>query len=60
MNLFIIPSWHPHRCFPWEGSFLVEQALAIAGMRPGWKVGVSLWGQGEGFVSTAHLLKPPR
>jgi glycosyltransferase involved in cell wall biosynthesis len=60
MNLFIIPSWHPHRCFPWEGSFLVEQALAIAGTRPGWKVGVSLWGQGEGFVSTAHLLKSPR
>jgi glycosyltransferase involved in cell wall biosynthesis len=60
MNLFIIPSWHPHRCFPWEGSFLVEQGLAIAATRPGWKVGVSLWGQGEGFVSTAHLLKSPR
>ena len=60
MNLFIIPSWHPHRCFPWEGSFLVEQARAIAETRPGWKVGVSLWGQGEGFVSTAHLLQSPR
>lgn len=60
MNLFIIPSWHPHRCYPWEGSFLVEQAQAIAETRPGWKVGVSLWGQGEGFVSTAHLLKSPR
>jgi glycosyltransferase involved in cell wall biosynthesis len=60
MNLFIIPSWHPHRCFPWEGSFLVEQAEAIAETRPGWNVGVSLWGQGEGFVSTAHLLKSPR
>jgi glycosyltransferase involved in cell wall biosynthesis len=60
MNLFVIPSWHPHRCFPWEGSFLTEQALAIAGTRPGWKVGVSLWGQGEGFVSTAHLLRSPR
>lgn len=60
MNLFIIPSWHPHRCFPWEGSFLVEQAGAIASTRPDWRVGVSLWGQGEGFVSTAHLLKSPR
>jgi len=60
VNLFIIPSWYPHRCYPWEGSFLVEQAQAIAGTRPDWKVGLSLWGQGEGFVSTAHLLKSPR
>jgi glycosyltransferase involved in cell wall biosynthesis len=60
MNLFIIPSWYPHRCFPWEGSFLVEQAAAIASTRPDWKVGLSLWGQGEGFVSAAHLLKSPR
>jgi glycosyltransferase involved in cell wall biosynthesis len=60
MNLFIIPSWYPHRCFPWEGSFLIEQAEAIASTRPDWKVGLSLWGQGEGFVSTAHLLKSPR
>jgi hypothetical protein len=60
MNVFIIPSWYPHRCFPWEGSFLVEQAEAIASTRPDWKVGLSLWGQGEGFVSTAHLLKSPR
>jgi glycosyltransferase involved in cell wall biosynthesis len=60
VNLFVIPSWHPHRCFPWEGVFLVEQARAIAETRPGWNVGVSLWGQGEGFVSTAHLLRSPR
>jgi glycosyltransferase involved in cell wall biosynthesis len=60
MNVFIIPSWWPHRCFPWEGSFLIEQAEAIAASRPGWQVGLSLWGQGEGFVSTAHLLKSPR
>jgi len=60
MNLFILPSWHPHRCFPWEGIFLVEQARAIAETRPGWNVGVSLWGQGEGFVSSAHLLHSPR
>jgi len=60
MNLFVIPSWYPHRCFPWEGVFLVEQARAIAGTRPQWNVGLSLWGQGEGFVSAAHLLKSPR
>ncbi len=60
VNLFIIPSWYPHRCYPWEGSFLVEQAGAIAATRPDWNVGLCLWGQGEGFVSTAHLLKSPR
>lgn len=60
MNVLVIPSWWPHRCYPWEGSFLAEQAEAIAACRPGWNVGVSLWGQGEGFVSTAHLLHSPR
>jgi glycosyltransferase involved in cell wall biosynthesis len=60
MNLFLIPSWYPHRCYPWEGIFLIEQAQAIAETRAGWKVGLSLWGQGEGFLSTAHLLKSPR
>lgn len=60
MNLFIIPSWWPHRCYPWEGSFLAEQAQAIAACRADWKVGMSLWGQGEGFVSSAHLFHSPR
>ncbi len=60
MNLFLVPSWYPHRCYPWEGSFLVEQAEAIAALRPGWNLGLSLWGQGEGFVSAAHLLHSPR
>jgi glycosyltransferase involved in cell wall biosynthesis len=60
MNLFLVPSWYPHRCFPWEGVFLVEQARAISEARPEWKVGLSLWGQGEGFLSTAHFLKSPR
>jgi glycosyltransferase involved in cell wall biosynthesis len=60
MNVLVIPSWWAHRCYPWEGSFLAEQAAAIAACRPGWNVGLSLWGQGEGFVSTAHLLRSPR
>lgn len=60
MNLFILPSWWPHRCYPWEGSFIQEQACAVAEMRPKWNVGVSLWGQGEGFLSSAHLIKSPR
>ncbi len=60
MNVFLIPSWYPHRCYPWEGSFLIEQAEAIASARPGWNLGTSLWGQGEGFVSLAHLVHSPR
>ncbi len=60
MNVFVIPSWYPHRCYPWEGVFLVEQARVIAEARPQWNLGLSLWGQGEGFVSAAHLLKSPR
>ena len=60
MNVLVVPSWWPHRCFPWEGVFLAEQAEAIAACRPDWRVGLSLWGQGEGFVSTAHLLRSPR
>lgn len=60
MNLFVIPSWYPHRCFPWEGIFLQEQALAIAELRPDWNVAISTWAQGEGFVSSAHLRRSPR
>ncbi|HVP14644.1 MAG TPA: glycosyltransferase, partial [Terriglobales bacterium] len=60
MNLLVIPSWYPHRCYPWEGVFLLEQARAIAESRPDWNVALSLWGQGEAFLSTAHLLHSPR
>jgi glycosyltransferase involved in cell wall biosynthesis len=60
MNVFIIPSWYPHRCFPWEGKFLEGQARAIAELRPEWNVAISTWAQGEGFVSSAHVLKSPR
>jgi len=59
VNVFVIPSWYPHRCYPWEGVFLVEQARVVAEARPQWNLGLSLWGQGEGFVSAAHLLKSP-
>ena len=60
MRLFVIPSWWPHRCFPWEGVFIQEQVRAIAELRPAWRIGLGLWGQGEAFVSTAHLRKSPR
>jgi glycosyltransferase involved in cell wall biosynthesis len=60
MNVFVIPSWFPHRCWPLEGIFLREQSIATAELRDGWKVAISRWGQGEGRVSLAHLRRSPR
>jgi glycosyltransferase involved in cell wall biosynthesis len=60
MNLFVIPSWYPHRCWPLEGIFLREQAIAIGELRPRWNVAISRWGQGQGRISLSHVLKSPR
>ena len=60
MNLFILPSWLPHRCHPLEGTFLVEQASALAELHPDWNVGLSRWGQGLSRVSWAHARESPR
>jgi len=60
MNVFVIPSWHPHRCWPLEGIFLHDQAVALGDLRPDWNVAVSLWGQGTRHLSLAHLRKSPR
>jgi glycosyltransferase involved in cell wall biosynthesis len=59
MNVFTIPSWYPHRCWPLEGIFLREQAIAIGELRTQWKVANSLWGQGLGRISLAHLRRSP-
>lgn len=56
----MVPSWWPHRCYPWEGVFIQEQVRAIAECRPRWQQAIALWGQGEGFVSTAHFRHSPR
>ena len=60
MNVLFIPSWYPHRCWPLEGIFLHDQAVAVGELHPDWRVGVSLWGQGMRHVSIAHLRKSPR
>ena len=59
MHVFVIPSWYPHRCFPLEGAYIRDQALAIAELRPQWRVTISTWGQGEGFFSLNHLRRSP-
>jgi glycosyltransferase involved in cell wall biosynthesis len=59
MNLLVLPSWYPHRCYPLEGIYIPDQAKAIAEMHPDWHVGLSLWAQGEGALSLRHLLKSP-
>jgi glycosyltransferase involved in cell wall biosynthesis len=56
MHLFIIPSWYPYPDSPNAGIFFKEQAESIACLRPGWQVGVSLWGQGEYRFSMRHPL----
>jgi len=60
MNVFVIPSWFPHRCFPLEGIFLHDQAVALANLRADWRVAISLWNQGAGRVSLEHLRRSPR
>jgi glycosyltransferase involved in cell wall biosynthesis len=47
VNVFVIPSWYPHRLNPIEGIFSREHALSIGAMRPDWTVAVSLYGQSE-------------
>ena len=59
MNLFVVPSWYPHRCYPLEGIFLMDQAVAVGDLHPDWSVAVSLWGQGTGRLSLAHLRHSP-
>ncbi|HET7224936.1 MAG TPA: glycosyltransferase, partial [Candidatus Eisenbacteria bacterium] len=60
VRVLVIPSWWPHRCYPWEGVFIQEQVRAISELRPDWSIAVALWGQGEGFVSSAHFRHSPR
>jgi glycosyltransferase involved in cell wall biosynthesis len=60
MNVLFIPSWYPHRCWPLEGIFLHDQAVAVSELQPDWRIGISLWGQGMRHVSIAHLRKSPR
>ncbi len=47
MNLFIVPSWYPSKSNPSYGIFIREQVMLMSKSRPEWKIGVSLWGQGD-------------
>lgn len=60
MNVFHIPSWYPHRCFPLEGGYVRELAVATAELRPDWNLAISRWDQGKGFISLGHIWKSPR
>ncbi|HEY6867448.1 MAG TPA: glycosyltransferase [Candidatus Eisenbacteria bacterium] len=60
MNLFVIPSWYPHRCHPLEGIFVLEQAAALGELRPDWTIAISRWGQGLGRISLGHARRSPR
>ncbi len=60
MNVFVIPSWYPHRCTPLQGIYVRDQALALGELRPEWGVALSLWGQGRGKISAAHLMQSAR
>jgi glycosyltransferase involved in cell wall biosynthesis len=60
MNVLILPSWWPHRCFPHEGLYVRDQATALAELRPDWNVGLTLWGQGRNLLTLAHALRSPR
>jgi glycosyltransferase involved in cell wall biosynthesis len=59
MRLLIVPSWLPHRCYPLEGQYVVDQAIAIGELRPSWRVAISSWNQGQNHLSVGHLLKSP-
>jgi glycosyltransferase involved in cell wall biosynthesis len=60
MNVLILPSWWPHRCYPHEGLYVRDQAEAVADLRPAWQVGVASWGQGRNLLTPAHVAHSPR
>ena len=59
MNVFILPSWYPHRCTPLEGVYVRDQALALGELRPDWSITLSLWNQGQNVHSLIHALRSP-
>lgn len=60
MNILLIPTWYPNRYNPITGIFCKEQALAIAAMRPDWKIAISLWGQQESHLAFGRFRQWPQ
>jgi glycosyltransferase involved in cell wall biosynthesis len=54
LNVFVIPSWYPSQELPIDGIFLRDQTVALAELRPDWKIGVSVWTQSEGAAWVTH------
>src|SRR5215470_8151798 len=59
MRILVIPSWLPHRCYPLEGQYVLDQATAIGELRPSWRVAIASWNQGQNHLSLGHLWKSP-
>lgn len=55
MNLFLLPSWYPSASVPLSGSFIQEQAQAIAEMAPDIRLIVSRWGQGDNGLPVRNV-----
>jgi glycosyltransferase involved in cell wall biosynthesis len=60
MNVLVVPSWYPHRCFPREGIYVRDQAMLLGEMFPSWRIGLALWHQGRNLLTRAHALHSPR
>jgi len=56
-NIFVIPSWYPCKSFPIFGSFIKEQALAIARCRPEYRIIVSLRSDIDAQLSVKNPIK---
>ena len=57
MRVLIIPSWYPNENNKVSGIFTKEQALTISKLRKEWRIGISLWGQGENFLFLRNPLE---
>ncbi|MDP3423228.1 MAG: glycosyltransferase [Burkholderiaceae bacterium] len=55
MNIFLLPSWYPGISVPLSGSFIHEQARAIAALAPDIRVIVSRWGQGDNGLPVRNV-----
>lgn len=60
MIIYIIPSWFPSKTNEITGSFIKEQAEAIAQLNSDLTIVVSLWGHEDSFISPRKLFSIPK